>query len=171
MSLIVRDINAHYSRSDMNTNEDERGEQLADGINTADYTILNENEATWLPTNCRSTTSNISLASSYIALLSDWSVSTSLASDHLPILITINYELLTTDGPRRTYINLMKVDWARYAEICYEYLAVAGETKTFEQADKTTKAVNKASVLAMPDGRIRHFQPSLRQQPNRSPMK
>ena len=61
MSLIVGDINAHHSRLDTNTNEDERGEQLADKIDPADYTILNENEATRLPTNRRSTSPDISL--------------------------------------------------------------------------------------------------------------
>ena len=57
----------------------------------------------------------------------------------------------------------MKADWARYAE--------AGEIRTAEQADKTLLiAVNKASGLFVPDGCIRHFQPTLRHQPNRSPM-
>ena len=51
MSLIVGDINVHHSRWDTNTNKDERGEQLADKIDAADYPILNENEATRLPTN------------------------------------------------------------------------------------------------------------------------
>ena len=101
MSLIVGDINTHHSRWDMNTNEDEIGEQLADEIDTAVYTILNENEATRLTTNGRSTSPNISLTSNDIALLSDWSVSTSLASDHLSILITIKSELSRIDGPRR----------------------------------------------------------------------
>ena len=78
LSLIVGDINAHHSRWDTNTNEDERGEQLTDEIATAKYIILNENEATWLPTNGRSTLPYISLASNDIKLLSDWSVSTSL---------------------------------------------------------------------------------------------
>ena len=143
-------------------NEDERGEQLADEIDAADYTILNENEATRLPTNGRSTSPDISLAPNDIALLSDWSVSTSLASDHLPILITINSELSTIDGPRRTYINFKKADWARYAEACDKYLAEAGETRTVEQAEKTfRKAVNKASGLFIPTGRIQHFQPTL----------
>ena len=89
MSLIVGDINAHHSRRDTKTNDDERSKQLADEIDAADYTILDKNEATRLPTNGRSTSPDISLASNDIALLSDWSVSTSLASDHLPILITI----------------------------------------------------------------------------------
>ena len=89
MSLIVGDINVHHSRWDTNTNEVKRGEQLADKIDAANCTILNENEATRLLTNGRSTSPN-SLASNDIALLSDLSVSTSLTSDHLPILITIN---------------------------------------------------------------------------------
>ena len=130
MSLIVGDINAHYLRWDTNTNEEERGEQLADEIDAADYAILNENDATRLPKNGLSTSANISLASNDIALLSDWSVSTSLASDHLPILITINSELSTIDEPRRTYINFQEAVWARYAEACDKYLAEAGVTRT-----------------------------------------
>ena len=162
MSLIVGDINAHHSRWDTNTNENERGEQLADKIDAADYTILSKNEATRLPTNGRSTSSDISLASNDIALLSHWSVSTSLASDHLPILITINSELSTIDGPRRTYINFMKADWARYAEACDKYLAESGETRTVEQAEKTfRKAVNNASGIFIPAGHSQHFQPTL----------
>ena len=46
MSLILGDINAHHSRWDTNTDEEERGKQLADKIDSAGYTILNENEAT-----------------------------------------------------------------------------------------------------------------------------
>ena len=154
MSLIVGNINEHHSRWDTNTNEDERGEQLADEIDAADYAILNENEATRLPTSGRSTSPAISFDSNDIALLYDWSVSTSQASDHLLIFITINSELSTIDGSRRTYINFKKADWARYADACDEYLAEAGETRTVEQAEKTSrKAVNKASGLFIPAGR------------------
>ena len=120
MSLIVGDINTHHSRWDTNTNEEETGEQLDDEIDAADNTILSENEAWRLPTNGRSTSADISLASNNITLLYDWSVSTSLSSDHLPILITINSELSTIDGPRRTYINFKKSDWERYADACDE---------------------------------------------------
>ena len=91
-----------------------------------------------------------------------WSVSTSLASYHLSILITINSELSTIDGPRRTYINFKKADRARYSEACDEYVAEAGVTRTVEQAEKTfRKAVNKASGLFIPAGHIQHFQPTL----------
>ena len=98
MSLIVGDINAHHSRWNTNTNEDESGEQLADEIDASDYTILNEIEAIRLPTNGRSISPDIRLASNDIALLSVWSVSTSLAIDHL--LITVNSKLSTIDGRR-----------------------------------------------------------------------
>ena len=110
MPLIVGYINVHHSRLDTNTNENERGEQLAGEMYKADYTILNENEATRLATNGRSTTPDISLISNDIALLSDWSFSTSLSSDHQPILITINSDLSTIDGPRRIFINFKKAD-------------------------------------------------------------
>ena len=66
------------------------------------------------------------------------------------------------DGSRRTDINFKKAEWARYAEAYGKYLAEAGETKTVEQAEKTfRKAVNKASGLFIPAGRIKHFQPTL----------
>ena len=162
MSLIVGDINAHPSRWDTNSNEDERDKQLADKIDAADYTILNENEATRLPTNSRSTSPDIGLASNDIALLSDWSVSTSLVSDHLVILITINSELSTIDGHRRTYINFKKADRARYAEACDKYLAEAGKTRTVKQAEKTfMKAMNKFSGLIIPASCIQNIQPTL----------
>ena len=102
------------------------------------------------------------MASNDIAILSDWSFSTSLACDHLPILITINTEQSTIDGPRRTYINFKKADWARYAEACDKYLAIAGETRTAEQAEKTfMKDVNEANGLFIPAGRIQQFQLAL----------
>ena len=158
MSPIVGDIDAHHTRWGTNTNEDKRGEQLADEIDAADYAILSENEATWLPTNGRSTSPDISLASNHITLLSDWSVSTSLASGHLPILITINSEQSTIDGPRRTYINFKKADRARYAVAYDKYLAEAGETRTVEQAEMTFwKAEIKASGLFIPACHIQHF--------------
>ena len=71
MSLIVGDANAHHSRWDADTDEDERVVQLADKIVKADYTILSEKEATRLSTFGRSTSPDISLASNDIALLSD----------------------------------------------------------------------------------------------------
>ena len=108
MSLIIGDISVHHSRWNTNTNEDERGEKQADKIEAADYTILNENEATRLPTNGRSTSPDISLTSNDIALQSDWSVSTSLVSDHLPIHITVNSEVSTIDWPWRTYFNFQR---------------------------------------------------------------
>ena len=114
------------------------------------------------PKNGRSTLPDISLASIDIALLSDWSNSTSLASDHLPICITINSELSPIDGHLRTYINFTKADWAPYAEACDKYHAEACETKTAEQAEKISrKAVNNVSGLFILAGRIRHFQPTL----------
>ena len=71
MSLIVGDIDAHHSRWDTNITKDEGGEQLADEIDTADYTILSENEATRLPENNRPTSPYISLASNDIVLQSN----------------------------------------------------------------------------------------------------
>ena len=70
MRLIVGDINAHHSRLDTNTNEDESSEQLADEIDAAYYTILSENDATRLPTNGRLTSPDIILASNDIKLVS-----------------------------------------------------------------------------------------------------
>ena len=110
MSLIIGDINAHQNGWHKNTDEDERDEKLADEINTDDYTILSENEASRLPTNGRSNSPDTSWASNDIALLSDWSISTSLANDHQPIFITIILEQSTIDGPRQTNINIKEAD-------------------------------------------------------------
>ena len=64
------------------------------------------------------------------------------------------------DGPRQTYIDFKKADWACYA--CDDYPAEAGEGITVEHAEKTfRKAVHRASSLYIPAGRIQHFQPTL----------
>ena len=145
----------------MSTDEDGRGEQLAEEIDTVDYIIHSENETTRLPTNGRSTWPDISLSSNNIALLSDWSVSMSLASDHLPNLITINSELSSIDGHRRNYSNFTKADWARHAEACDEFLAEAAISRTVDQVEKTFgKAVTKVSGVYFHAGHIRHFQPT-----------
>ena len=170
MSLIVGDIIAHHSKLDTNANEDERDEQLADEIDTAECTLPNESEATRLPTNGRSISPDISLASNNTALLSDCPVSASLAGDHLPILITINSELSMIDGPLQAFINFKKTDWACNAETCNKYLAEAGETRTVEHAEMIfRKAVYKASGLFIPAA-IDTFNQPLRHQPNRWPM-
>ena len=70
ISLIVGDINVRHSTWDTSTNKDKRGEQLADRIDTVDYTILRVNEATRLLSNGWSTSLDTSLASCDIALLS-----------------------------------------------------------------------------------------------------
>ena len=139
-----------------------RRKLLAEEIDTTDYNVLNENEATRLPTIGRSTSPDISLASNDIELLSYMSDSSSLASDHLSILITINSELSTIDGPRRTYIHFKKEDWHVIEEASDKFIAETGETRTVEQFEKTFwKAVNKASGIFIPAGRIRHLQPTL----------
>ena len=143
LSVVVGDINTHHSRLDWNTNEEERCEQLADELDAADYTSINENEASRFPTNGLSTSPDNSLASNDIALLLHWSVSSSLASHNSPILITIKSELSMNDRPRRTYINFMKPNWASYVDACDKYLEEAGETITVVQHEKTFKdAVN-----------------------------
>ena len=162
MSLIVGDDNAHHSRWDRKSSDDERSEQLADEFDIYDYTILIENKATRLPTNGSSSSPDMSLVYNDITLLPCRSVSSSPASDRQPILITINFELSTIDGPRRAYINFKKSAWARYAVASDEYLAEAGETRSVEQAEKTfSKAVNKASGVFISTGRVRDFQPAL----------
>ena len=151
MSLIVVDINAHHSRWDTDTNKDERGEQLADEIDIHDYNILSENEATRQSTNSRTTAPDIRLDSSDIALPSDWSVSTQLTSNHMPIPITVNFGPSEIDAPRRTYINFTKADWAHFCKVCDEYHAEAGKAGTVEQVEKNLmKAVNKASGVLIP---------------------
>ena len=52
---IVGNINLHHTRWDANTNENERGEQLVNKVDAADYAIHYMSEAMWLPTNGRST--------------------------------------------------------------------------------------------------------------------
>ena len=86
---------------------------------------------------------------------------------HWPAIICPSSSPSTLNCPRLMGLveptsTFKKAGLARYAEACDEYLAEAGETRTVELAEKTfRKAVNKASGLFIPAGRIQHIQPTM----------
>ena len=101
-TLILGDFNAYhpswYSRST------ER--KMADSINGSDYGILNWDSPTRVPPNAEPSSPDVSLASASLITSCSWQTLSTLSSDHLPILITLQMKTPSNPGLRRTYVNL-----------------------------------------------------------------
>ncbi|KAA0202244.1 hypothetical protein HAZT_HAZT004432 [Hyalella azteca] len=112
-SLILGDLNAHdplwHSRI-----QDTRGEELADEIGGSDHGTLNLDTPTWLPTAGQPSSPDLSIASDTLITHMDWTTMTTLSSDHLPIIITLQADYQTTKTPKITFTNFAKADWEKY---------------------------------------------------------
>ena len=173
MLLIVGDINAHHFRWDTNTNEDERGEQLTNKINAADYAILNENEATLLPTN--------GLTSAWPPMTSHY-YQTGKSPAHWPAIIypssspsTPNCtQLIGLGEPTSTSRKQTGHVMLKHSDTNNKYLAEADKTRTVKQAENAyRKAVKSQWPLHSDRRHHQHFNTSnqpCQHQPNRSPM-
>ena len=118
--LIVGDFNAHHPgwySSTLDHAAAARGTALAEAINDSALMVLNEDSPTRRPTNGPLTSPDLTLTNPHIALNSTWRVDVDLASDHLPILITLGGPFnLHPKQSRRTYKNIRKTDWKKYLE-------------------------------------------------------
>ena len=114
-TLICGDWNSHHF-SWNSAWEDDRGDAVATAIDGSDLCVLNTDEPTRLPSGNQCASSpDISLISAHLALNIEWSVSTSLSSDHLPILICFD-----NDSPLphlgRTFTNYKRANWPAYRD-------------------------------------------------------
>ena len=115
-SLIAGDINAH-SNLWYSPTSDHRGEVVATILQGSDHIILNQNTHTRTPSqNTQQLTSpDITSISSNLVKQTTWKTKTSLASDHLPIIININtktnFRLAPSD---KTFSNYRKAKWENF---------------------------------------------------------
>jgi len=102
--IITGDINAH-SEVWFSPNTDHRGSHILDLIQSSDQIILNLDTPTRVPSNPsqQPTSPDITTISSNLAALTTWRTTTNLASDHLPIITTINTKTSTIPQTNRCY--------------------------------------------------------------------
>ena len=117
-TLLLGDFNAHHS-SWHSSSTDTRGTNLENTING----ILNWDTPTRLPGNATPSSPDVSLASASLITSSNWQTKTTMGSDHLPILISLQMAPSSTPSLHRNYVNLKKANWERYSKDIEEHRA------------------------------------------------
>ena len=117
--------------------------------------VLNEKASTRVTDSCRCYP-EINLANPSIAMNIDWRTEYALGSDHLPIVLSITYDLITYTTPQRTFINFRKADWARYKDNIDLKLKQQQRPINVYHAEKNLRnAIRAAAGRHIPQGRVK----------------
>ena len=149
-ALILGDFNTHDPLWYSNLS-DNRGSHISDEIGNSNFGTLNEEQPTRLPSNGHPSFPDISLASIPLLPYATWSTHTSLGSDHLPIIITLQTDIKPVLSENRTYINFRKANWEDFekeTEQEFEKLHPPHTVYAGERAFR--KIINKVSKSTIP---------------------
>ena len=153
-SYVLGDLNCHHEAWLTEATSDHRGRLLVDEISGLNFGILNED----LPTRLAGQTSSspdVSLASSNIIPITNWSVEVKLSSDHLPITLTLSVEIKKIKSENRVFMNFKKADWNRFNKYTEKHFSRLRTVTDVHKSEKYfRKIVNKAAKKFIPAGRI-----------------
>ena len=114
-TIIVGDMNAHNSLWFSSLSADSRGDKFAEEIDNSTFVVINENTPTRKTASC-SSSPDISIVSSDLAMSTSWSCESRLGSDHLPIIISLACEVHEVEAGKKSYINFKKTDWENFTK-------------------------------------------------------
>ena len=103
-TLLLGDVNAHQS-SWLSSSTNTRSINLENTINGTNFGILNWDTPTRLPSNTTPSSPDVSLTSASLITSSNWQTKTTMGSDHLPILISLQMAPSSTHSLYRNYVN------------------------------------------------------------------
>ena len=162
-SFVLGDFNAHHSAWDANL-VDARGRLLANDIANSPLIILNDTVPTRVPSSANqpSSSPDISLSSPHLAVASTWSVSSSLSSDHLPILISLPSSDSPSDPSSSSYTNFRQADIPKFRQITEAaFSAEAPPCSAAVGVATFQRILNDASKWSIPAGRRRCYVPGV----------
>ncbi len=151
---VLGDLNAHHDLWLSNSTPDTRGNALADSIANLDCGIINENLPTRI-TPTATTSPDISIASSNLLPVTNWSVEKRMSSDHLPIIISLTAELKKSNSKPYTYINFSKANWQGFQDLTEKIFEKARPVTNIHKAEKHfRKTLQRAARKYIPAGRL-----------------
>lgn len=121
------DFNAHYGDWFFRTNDPRaaaRGDSISDAINVSPFCLLNLETPTRLPSHGPDSSPDLTLISAHLSLDYSWEMVSTLASDHLPIIITSSAHNFQPPGPRKTFTNLKKANWPLFTQESEEIISL-----------------------------------------------
>ena len=159
-ALILGDLNAH-SEAWFSSLSDVRGDSLVGQFEDSNFYILNTNSHTRRPTNGNTSSPDVSLISSHLALSVEWETHVALNSDHLPISITFIDDLppLRTS---KTFINFKRAKWGHFTSETERVFADLPRPASCSAGEKVFRRVLlKASRRHIPAGFRKDFMPGM----------
>ena len=156
--IICGDVNAH-SEEWSAAASDARGDLLASEVDAHNFVVMNNPDVHTRPVSGSSP--DVMLVPSSLALNFEWSISTSLNSDHLPISLVFDDDAPPPRGGR-TYVNFRKADWTKFTRDSEEMFARLPPPTSCSQGEKGWRRVlQKCSSRHIPAGCFRTFAPGL----------
>ena len=112
-TIILGDINGHNDEWSCGA-ADPRGDIIAGHVDERNFSVLNNPDIATRPSSDSSP--DVAFVPSLWALNFDWQVSTTLNSDHLPLLLCLADESPPTCGGR-LFVNFRKADWDKFKSV------------------------------------------------------
>ena len=167
-SIVLGDVNAHNDEWSQGT-ADVRGDSIAAEIDANNFVVMNNSDLSTRPSSASSP--DIALVHSPLALQFDWSTSTTLNSDHLPVSLSFADETAPIRG-KRSYINFHKANWDGFKRDSEELFSSLRPPKSCAVGEKEWRRVlQKCSARNIPAGyhRVYAFTVSTPLPPHLSP--
>ena len=137
-TLILGDFNAHHSLW-YSSSTDTRVTVFQSMV--SNFGILNWDSPTRSPGNANPSSPDVSLASGSLITSTNWQTKTNLGSDHLPILISLQMDVIITPIQHRTSINLKRTNWDRYSREIEDKLSKRRLPTNCQNGEKILRAL------------------------------
>lgn len=153
-SLILGDFNGHHESWYSEDSQDTRGNLIVDTIANKSFGIINEDLPTRVTANA-STAPDLSIASVNLMPTTTWCVDKKLNSDHLPITISVQADIIKCRSGKRTYINFDKADWTKFTSSTENVFTNATPSNNIYKDELFfRKTLQTAAKHSIPAGRI-----------------
>ncbi|XP_053969088.1 uncharacterized protein LOC128870451 isoform X3 [Anastrepha ludens] len=157
--LVVGDFNAHHDLWHSSLPNDRRGQQLAEQIDDSTFSTVNDDAPTRVVGNC-SSSPDLTIASAGLINSITWRPMLSLASDHLPIIVSIERPANFVSANHRSYFNFKKANWAGFTEFTedtFAALPIPTDVRVGERVFR--KVLTAAAVRFIPAGGHKDIRP------------
>ena len=157
-TIVLGDVNGHDEEWSLGAS-DARGDHLADEADSCQFTILNNPDIATRPSS--NSSPDVAFIHTPLALSFDWSVSTTLNSDHLPHSLSFSDDSTSVRGGK-TYVNLRKAKWEDFQRESEDLFSRLSPPSSCAAGEKEWRRVlQKCSAKHIPQGFHRNYSPGL----------
>ncbi|XP_036339977.1 uncharacterized protein LOC118749288, partial [Rhagoletis pomonella] len=129
-------------------------------IDDSTFCTMNDDAPTRIMGSC-SSSPDLTIASAGLINSISWRPMLTLASDHLPIVISINKPTDFAPADHRTYTNFNKADWDGFAEVTESSFATLPTPTNIHTGERQfRRVVTAAADRFIPSGRIAEVRPN-----------